>query len=125
MLRYRGMKTPITPGSMYKPFHVELPPPYLPAHCIFRQTQKRLRQGLAAEIPSPRVLFFAESDHAIYQDGVGDHGPGRRKKYVVTFQFYQDEKKGTHLAVGGKPEGRVCIIKEPWYELMTDGSYGL
>lgn len=72
MLRYRG--------SMYMPFHVELPPPYLPAHCTFRRTQKRLRRGLAAEIPSPRVLFFAESDQAIYQDGVDNHESGRRKK---------------------------------------------
>ena len=52
---------------------------------------------------------------SIVEDEIGD---------VVKLQLYKLDED-IQSAVGVIPEGRVCIIKEPWYKMMADGGYGI
>ena len=52
---------------------------------------------------------------SIVEDETGD---------VAKLQLYKLDED-IQSAVGVIPEGRVCIIKEPWCKMMADGGYGI
>ena len=49
------------------------------------------------------------------EDEVGD---------AVKLQLYKLDED-VQSAVSVIPEGKVCIIKEPWYQMMADGGCGI
>ena len=111
-------------GGIYIPVQAALPTPYipslLPCQGLKQVYVRDLRPNthhhgvyvlLRAITPPLRMAATI----LIVEDGTGD---------VVKLQLY---KLGEDIlsAVDVIPEGRVCIIKEPWYKMMVDGGYGI
>lgn len=124
MMRYRAMETSGIQSGGYFSMQAGLPTPYLPCVVSFKELKQLYindlrpsshhRGGyvmLRAVTPPLRMSAII----SILEDEIGD---------AVSFQLYQQDEK-IQPAVEDIPQGRVCIIKEPWYKPMTDGSYGI
>lgn len=124
---HKDLKTPIMGGtSMSIPLpSITLPPPYLPSVAPIEELKKicieDLRLGthhrgsyslLRAITPYIRTASLT----TVLED---------EKEDAVTSHFYQHGDEELQPAADIISEGMVCIIKEPWYKLMADGSYGL
>lgn len=102
----------------------ELPTPYLPSVAPFQGLKKVYLNDLRpyshhrgvfillrAITPPLRMAAIV----SVVEDEVGD---------AVTLHLCQ-HNEDIQPAIGVIPEGRVCIVKEPWYRFMADGSYGI
>ena len=111
-------------GRTYFSFPAGLPNPYPPSVAPLQElkqlylndlrpnTHHRGGYLLLRAITPPLRKASVDS---ILEDEVGD---------AVLFQLYQQDED-IQPAVEVIPEGRVCIVKEPWYKTMTDGKHVL
>ncbi len=120
MRRCLAMETLDIQGGLYDSVHPGFANPYLPSVAPFQELQlvylNELRpyfhhRGvyvlLRAITPSLRMAATL----SIFEDETGDA--------VMVQISHQDED------IQPVSEGRVCIIKEPWYKPMIDGGYGI
>ena len=118
---YEGLKPLTIQGSGFISRHFDLPPPYLPSVTPLEELKKLYTYDLSpgthhrgsyvllrAIMPSIRMAVTV----TIMEDEKGD---------VITFQFYHLEE-GAYPTAGSIQEGSVCIVKEPWFVLSTDGA---
>ena len=122
MTWYESLTTPIIRGTNPNP---TLPPPYLPSVAPIEELKKICIEDLQLGIHHRGSYSLLRAITPYIRTASLTTVLEDEKDNAVTSHFYQQRDEEVQPAADIISEGMVCIIKEPWYKLMTDGSYGL
>lgn len=124
MVQLLGQKM-MAPDMNHLIHHSFVAPPYQPSTAAFGSLQQLYIQNLRLEthhrgfyiiLRSVTPAMVLTGIMAIMEDEKGDG---------VSLQLYQQKTNRYQIADDILQEGRLCIIKEPYYKIMNDRSYGL